>query len=86
MDPRQQIARFGGSVLTSQKMDETRRHARLGRLRLLAACDRDAVTRYVINDELRTPILRNAHGDSGGVLGAAFLADGTFAERRGDPV
>ena len=44
---------------------------------------RDAVARYVINDELRTPILPNAHGDSGGVLGAAFLADGTFGERRG---
>ena len=34
---------------------------------------RAAVARYVINDELRTPILRNVHGDSAGVLGAAFL-------------
>ena len=34
---------------------------------------RDAVARYVINDELRTPIVRNVHGDSAGVLGAAFL-------------
>lgn len=34
---------------------------------------RDAVARYVINDELRTPIRRNVHGDSAGVLGAAFL-------------
>ena len=32
-----------------------------------------AVARYVFNDELRTPIRRNQHGDSAGVLGAAFL-------------
>jgi fructokinase len=36
---------------------------------------RAAVARYVINDELRTPIRRNVHGDSAGVLGAAYLAD-----------
>jgi fructokinase len=36
---------------------------------------RAAVARYVINDELRTPIRRNVHGDSAGVLGAAFLGD-----------
>jgi fructokinase len=35
---------------------------------------RDAVARYVFNDELRTPIVRNALGDSAGVLGAALLA------------
>jgi fructokinase len=34
---------------------------------------RAAAARYVFNDELRTPILRNHHGDSAGVLGAAFL-------------
>ena len=34
---------------------------------------RAAVARYVFNDELRTPILRNVHGDSAGVLGAAYL-------------
>jgi fructokinase len=34
---------------------------------------RAAVARYVFNDELRTPILRNVHGDSAGVLGAAQL-------------
>jgi fructokinase len=34
---------------------------------------RDAVARYVFNDELRTPIVRNALGDSAGVLGAALL-------------
>jgi fructokinase len=36
---------------------------------------RAAAARYVFNDELRTPIRRNQHGDSAGVLGAAFLAD-----------
>jgi fructokinase len=32
------------------------------------------VARYVFNDELRTPILRHALGDSAGVFGAAALA------------
>lgn len=36
---------------------------------------RAAAARYVFNDELRTPILRNRHGDSAGVIGAALLAD-----------
>ena len=37
------------------------------------------VARYVFNDELRTPILKNCHGDSSGVRGAAQLwpPDGT---------
>jgi fructokinase len=34
---------------------------------------RAAVARYVFNDELCTPIRRNRHGDSAGVLGAAYL-------------
>lgn len=34
---------------------------------------RARVARYVFNDELTTPILRNALGDSAGVLGAALL-------------
>jgi fructokinase len=34
---------------------------------------RDAVARYVFNDELRTPLLRNQLGDSAGVIGAALL-------------
>lgn len=34
---------------------------------------RAAVARYVFNDELCTPIVRNQHGDSAGVLGAALL-------------
>jgi len=34
---------------------------------------RQAVERYVFNDELRTPIARHALGDSAGVIGAALL-------------
>jgi fructokinase len=34
---------------------------------------RDAVASYVFNNELRTPIRRNALGDSAGVIGAALL-------------
>ena len=33
----------------------------------------DQIRRHVFNDELRTPILRNQHGDSSGVRGAAQL-------------
>ena len=36
----------------------------------------EAVARYVFNDELRTRIVRNALGDSAGVVGAAWLAAG----------
>jgi fructokinase len=36
---------------------------------------REAVARYVFNDELRTPIVRNQLGDSAGVIGAALLVD-----------
>jgi fructokinase len=35
---------------------------------------RDRVARYVFNDELETPILKHALGDSAGALGAALLA------------
>jgi fructokinase len=34
---------------------------------------RDAVARWVFNDELRTAIVKNELGDSAGVLGAALL-------------
>ena len=34
---------------------------------------RNAVARHIFNDELRTPIVRNVHGDSSGVRGAAQL-------------
>lgn len=39
----------------------------------LYAGGRSAVQRYVFNDELTTPIVRNALGDSAGVIGAALL-------------
>jgi fructokinase len=32
------------------------------------------LARYVFNDELRTPVLKHALGDSAGVVGAALLA------------
>lgn len=34
---------------------------------------RRRIESYIFNDELRTPILRNLHGDSSGVRGAAWL-------------
>jgi len=42
-------------------------------LDLLYTEGRERVAHYVFNDELTTPILRNALGDSSGVLGAALL-------------
>jgi fructokinase len=39
----------------------------------LYGAGRDAVARHVFNDELTTPIRRNALGDSAGVIGAALL-------------
>jgi len=38
------------------------------------------VARYVFNDELTTPILKNALGDSSGVLGAALLNEPGLGE------
>jgi fructokinase len=45
----------------------------LSNLDVLYDRGRAAVARYVFNDELRTPIVRNALGDSAGVIGAALL-------------
>ena len=45
----------------------------LSNLDVLYGAGREAVARYVFNDELRTPILRNCLGDSAGVIGAALL-------------
>lgn len=39
----------------------------------LYTAGRDAVANYLFSDELRTPIVRNHHGDSSGVRGAAQL-------------
>ncbi len=46
----------------------------LSNMDALYAEGRDAVARYVFNDELRTPIVRNRLGDSAGVIGAAMLS------------
>jgi len=32
-----------------------------------------AAAKYIFNDEIRTPIVKNVHGDSSGVRGAALL-------------
>src|SRR5262249_45070632 len=48
---------------------------RLSHLAVLYTRGRDAVARYVFNDELRTPIVPNRLGDSAGVIGAALLVD-----------
>jgi fructokinase len=45
----------------------------LSRADLLYDRGRAAVAHYVFNDELRTPIVRHALGDSAGVIGAALL-------------
>ncbi|MBL8743117.1 MAG: ROK family protein [Myxococcales bacterium] len=46
----------------------------LSRLDLLYGAGRDEVARRVFNDELTTPIVRPALGDSAGVIGAALVA------------
>ncbi|TMB05008.1 MAG: ROK family protein, partial [Deltaproteobacteria bacterium] len=46
----------------------------VSRLDALYTQGREAVARYVFNDELRTPIVPNRLGDSAGVIGAALLA------------
>ncbi|TMB09735.1 MAG: ROK family protein, partial [Deltaproteobacteria bacterium] len=45
----------------------------LSNLDVLYTQGRDAVARYVFNDELTTPIVANRLGDSAGVIGAALL-------------
>lgn len=45
----------------------------LSNLAVLYEQGRDAVARWVFNDELRTEIVKNALGDSAGVIGAALL-------------
>ena len=43
-------------------------------LDLLYTEGRERIAGYVFNDELTTPILKHALGDSAGVLGAALIA------------
>jgi fructokinase len=45
----------------------------LSNVEALYSRGREALARYVFNDELRTPLLRPALGDSAGVVGAALL-------------
>ena len=47
----------------------------MSNINALYAHGRGRVARHVTNDELRTPIIRNVHGDSSGVRGAAQLWD-----------
>jgi fructokinase len=57
----------------------------LSNLALLTTEGAERVRRYVFNDELATPIVKNALGDSAGVVGAALvgaaLVDATGASR-----
>jgi fructokinase len=55
----------------------------LSNLAVLYTRGRDAVARHVFNDELTTPIVQNALGDSAGVIGAALLTAGSARRRRG---
>ena len=55
----------------------------LSNLACLYTLGRDAVARHVFNDELTTPIVPNALGDSAGVVGAALLTARGGRRRRG---
>lgn len=45
----------------------------VGNVDLLYTSGRDEVAKYIMNDQLQTPILKPELGDSAGVLGAAWL-------------
>ena len=47
----------------------------LSNLELLYTRGRQAIEPHVFSDHFTTPVLRNKHGDSSGVLGAAYLWD-----------
>jgi fructokinase len=70
------IARFGRAVANLIDIldpDVVVLGGGLSNIDELYTLGRDAVARYVFNDELRTPIRRNELGDSAGVIGAALL-------------
>jgi fructokinase len=72
------VDRFGralANVVTILDPDVVVLGGGLSNLDVLYTRGRDAVARYVFNDELRTPIVPNRLGDSAGVLGAALLSD-----------
>jgi fructokinase len=71
------LERFGralANVITILDPDVVVLGGGLSNLEVLYHRGRDAVARYVFNDELRTPIVRHGLGDSAGVIGAALLA------------
>jgi fructokinase len=70
------LDRFGralANVLTILDPDVVVLGGGLSNVEALYTAGREAVARYVFNDELRTPIVRNHLGDSAGVIGAALL-------------
>ena len=70
------LDRFGralANVLTILDPDVVVLGGGLSNVEALYTAGRDAVARYVFNDELRTPIVPNRLGDSAGVIGAALL-------------
>jgi len=70
------LHRFGralANVLTILDPDVVVLGGGLSNMEALYTTGRDAVARYVFNDELRTPIVRHRLGDSAGVIGAALL-------------
>ncbi|HJQ84392.1 MAG TPA: ROK family protein [Candidatus Binatia bacterium] len=70
------LERFGralANVITILDPDVVVLGGGLSNLAPLYDRGRAAVARQVFNDELKTPIVRNALGDSAGVLGAALL-------------
>jgi fructokinase len=70
------LDRFGralANVLTILDPDVVVLGGGLSNVEALYTAGRDAVARYVFNDELRTPIVPNRLGDSAGVIGAAML-------------
>jgi fructokinase len=70
------LQRFGralANVITILDPDVVVLGGGLSNLEGLYTAGRDAVARYVFNDELRTPIVQNRLGDSAGVIGAALL-------------
>jgi fructokinase len=73
------LDRFGralANVISTLDPDVVVLGGGLSNLEVLYGRGRDAIARYVFNDELRTPIVRNQLGDSAGVIGAALLARG----------
>jgi fructokinase len=72
------IAHFGRAVATVINILDP--HAivlggGLSNIEILYTRGREAIEPHVFSDRFTTPLLRNRHGDSSGVLGAAYLWD-----------